>query len=79
MKKLLFIAVIALSLISCAYSPMDNSKPIVITEIERINKCFCDYYGNGNYSMSMAMRYQFCFRDTVGKFQIGDTINFVKK
>ena len=82
MKKLLIVLMISLTFVSCGYAPMDNTmeKPIVITSIENVGGNSCNYYGRGNYNMVVTLTSsEFKFRDTCGKFQIGDTINFVKK
>lgn len=78
MKKLL-IGLFSI-FIGCGYAPMDNSKNIVITAIAVDDETYCRYYGNGARQMvSTPVSPNFMFRDTCGKFQIGDTINFVKQ
>lgn len=58
---------------------MDNSALIRITAIERDEGIYCFYYGDGDdYIVESWVSDDFVFRDTCGKFQIGDTINFVK-
>jgi len=77
MKKLLFILLIITT--SCGYAPIDNSKMVVVTSIEQYDEMYCDYYGIGNTDMVITLpKVNFKFRDTCGKFQIGDTIRFVK-
>jgi len=77
MKKLLFILLIITT--SCGYAPIDNSKMVVVNSIEYYDGIYCDYYGTGNLDMvSTPTDVNFKFRDTCGKFQIGDTIRFVK-
>ena len=71
MKKLTLI--IAVLFMGCNdYSPMDNKYPIIIKSISKSSDNLCSYYGKENTA------FDFVFRDTCGKFQIGDTINFVK-
>lgn len=79
MKKLLLILMISCT-ISCGYAPMDNTdNGIVIKEIEK-NGTYCNYYGVGNWNLTGTITDKyFKFRDTCGKFQIGDTVNLVKK
>lgn len=80
MKKLIFILLTMLFITSCGYAPMDNSEPIIITKIEKCNEIYSYYYGYGNYKLSKTLtESDFKFRDTIGKFQIGDTVNFYKK
>ena len=80
MKKLLLLLLISISLFSCGYAPMDNSNPIIITKISQYDEVFSNYYGRGNSNMVFTdVSDNFCFRDTTGKFQVGDTINFIKK
>jgi hypothetical protein len=79
MKKLFLIALISI-LFSCGYAPIDNSRYIIITEISRFDEKYSNYYGVGNSDMVFTPSgIYFKFRDTTGKFQIGDTINFVKQ
>lgn len=80
MKKLLLLLLISTNLFSCGYAPMDNSNAIIITSIVKYDEVFSTYYGRGNYTLvETVTSFDFCFKDTTGKFQIGDTINFVKK
>lgn len=80
MKKLLLFLLISISLFSCGYAPMDNENPIIITDISQYDNTFAKYYGKGNITLvNSFVSYNFCFKDTIGKFQIGDTINFIKK
>lgn len=82
MKKLILI--IAL-LSSCGYSPISQRIGIVITRIENYKEgdhmgCWCNYYGEGDVaSVKTATSWDFKFTDSCGRFQIGDTIIFVKK
>ena len=58
---------------------MDNSNAIIIDKISQYDEVFSTYYGRGNISMVFTLvSPSFCFRDTTSKFQIGDTINFIK-
>ena len=62
-------------LTGCGYAPMKRS--FIITKIEESYYGLCKYHGTGatnnlGYTQSM-------FYDTCGKFQIGDTINFIKQ
>lgn len=71
-------------LVSCGYAPIDNTTPIIITDIETAvngeNGKNCNYYGYGNTYMTFTLvGSNFKFRDTCGKFQIGDTLNIVKQ
>lgn len=79
MKKLILI--LSMFLVSCGYAPMDNTTAIVIIDIETaINNVDCNYYGKGNPAMIISnTANEFKFRDTCGKFQIGDTLNIVKQ
>lgn len=78
MKKVLFFFLL-FGFSSCGYAPMDNSSLIIITKIKQYDKTFCNYYGKGNNNMSFTpTSWDFCFRDSIGKFQISDTINFCK-
>lgn len=77
MKKLLFMLLLVTT--ACGYAPIDNSKPVIVTEIESYDEVYCNYYGIGNSSMTETVTvYQFKFRDSCGKYQVGDTIKFVK-
>lgn len=79
MKKLLLILLTTI-LFSCGYAPMDNSNYIIITCIEKYDEIYSKYYGMGNSGMIITLtENKFVFKDTTGKFQINDTINFVKK
>lgn len=63
----------------CAYASIDNSKSVIITKIKNSNDKFCYYYGDENSNLVFTYtEYEFMFKDTIDKFQIGDTINFVK-
>ncbi len=74
--KLLFITII---FTSCGYAPIDNSKPVIITEIEQYESGYCYYYGYGNGGMTLTpASYNFIFKDSCGKYQIGDTVKFSK-
>lgn len=77
MKKV----VLLLLLSSCGYAPMDNySNQVIITKIDKSSSNACSYYGIGNTNLvSTPTSFHFKFRDTCGKFQIGDTLNIVKK
>lgn len=78
MKKLIALLLFT----SCGYAPMDNTfdKGITITKMEQVDKVSCLYYGRGNnFLVTSITSVDFMFCDTCGKFQIGDTINFVKK
>lgn len=79
MKKLILFLFISILLSSCGYAPMTNENPIIITKIIQVDDTFCKYYGEGSLSLTATITsYNFCFKDTTGKFQIGDTINFIK-
>lgn len=73
MKKLILI--LSMFLVSC--TPIFNYTPIVITNIEKSDKLYCNYYGYGQNIWTN--NYDFELRDTCGKFQIGDTLNIVKQ
>lgn len=65
MKKL----ILCLLLSSCGYGAINNASPIIIIAIESsVTPPYCLYSGK-----------DFCFKDTCGKFQIGDTVNLIKK
>lgn len=77
MKKLTLFLLIALLLISCGYAPIDNTTPVIVTCIEKDINTSCDYYGEGNRFLNFAVTScKFKFRDSCGKYQIGDTIKF---
>lgn len=79
MKKIKML-LLSLLLVGCGYAPMDSAYPIVIEEVEQGLNCYCNYYGRGNTSLALTITsWDYKFRDTCGKFQIGDTVNFVKK
>jgi len=69
------IILIAMLLTGCGYAPMKNS--FVIIKIEESYNGLCAYHGIGAYNVIGNTHSK--FYDTCGKFQIGDTINFVKK
>ena len=74
--KLLFITII---FTSCGYAPIDNSKPVIITEIKQYESGYCYYYGHGNWVMVFTITSRdFIFKDSCGKYQIGDTVKFSK-
>jgi len=74
--KLLFITII---FSSCGYAPIDNSKPVIITEIEQRTDNYCNYYGHGNKNIVLTLTdNRFIFTDSCGKYQIGDTVKFKK-
>lgn len=76
MKKIL---ILALLFTSCGYAPMDRTKGIIITEIKTADINTCYYYGYGNMGIVFSpCDVRFVFRDTCGKFQIGDTLKIVK-
>lgn len=78
MKKII-LSIFTVISFGCGYAPMDNSQLITITRIEKNDKIYCYYYGDGaSHIVSTLTESYFMFRDTCGKFQIGDTINFVK-
>ena len=80
MKKIILVFLITTILTSCGYAPMDLSKPTTITEIEKYDESLCNYYGQGNVNMLFTLTSnQFKFRDSVGKFQVGDTITISKR
>jgi hypothetical protein len=61
----------------CGYASMDNSKPIIIRDIETSDKNgFCWYYGDGAASTSLSSFFQ--FRDSCGKYNVGDTVKLTK-
>lgn len=80
MKKALIALLVITTLFSCGYSPMDNSKCIIVTEINQHDEVYSKYYGKGNWFIhwNYFTSYEYMFVDTTGKFQIGDTINFTK-
>jgi len=63
------------TMIGCGYAPMRTS--FIITKIEESHDNMCAYHGIGGAN-GFGSR-QSKFYDTCGKFQIGDTINFIKK
>jgi len=73
---------IIVGLSACSYSPIDNSKYMTITEIEvSADPVYSNYYGRGNWNMTrmdFLSSSNFKFRDSTGKFQINDTIDFCK-
>lgn len=79
MKKLILILLVYI-LGGCGYAPMDSyDKTVIITEIEQRNGSCC-YYGEGNsWRVNTITSWDFKFIDSCGKFQIGDTILFIKK
>lgn len=83
MKKFLTILLCSVLLSSCGYAPIDNvnsNYTPVITDIEKVDDITCNYYGQGNSNTTVTItEWRFKFRDTIGKFQIGDTINIIKK
>lgn len=82
MKKILFLFICIIGLVSCGYTPMNFNKTLVITEIEQVSIEYCDYYGDGGgvYQMTNSVTStKFKFRDKTGKYQIGDTIITCKK
>jgi hypothetical protein len=67
---------------------MNNFEYIIVTDIgnslynSKKDKNVCYYIGMGSTVSGVSEIFSdnsFCFYDTCGKFQIGDTINFVKK
>jgi hypothetical protein len=73
MKKLIFI--LSMFLVGCNSCTVQNNKPIIVTNIEKSDITYCNYYGYASNIWSN--KYEFKFRDTCGKFQIGDTLNIV--
>lgn len=57
---------------------MDLSQITTVTEIRKSDDGFCYYYGNGNANLSMSLEHNYKFKDSIGKFQIGDTITINK-
>jgi len=79
MKKLILI--LSIFLVSCGYAPINNIEKIIITDVETANNGVdCNYYGWGDRWMVITVTNdKFKFRDTCGKFQIGDTLNIIKQ
>ena len=77
MKK--YIIMLVFILAGCGYAVVDGfNKYVIITEIRR-NADYCYYYGKGNPGAVFTLTEDdFKFIDTCGKFQIGDTVRFVK-
>ena len=63
-------------------SPIDNTKPVIVTHIERYhNSEYCLYYGKGCLDIDIVATptsSDFVLIDTCGKWQIGDTIRLSK-
>ena len=85
MKKLILLLLIT-TMVSCGYDTMNNSNEfLIITEIGtsiKRNQNECYYLGKGVSTAAISDIFsenRFCFYDTCGKFQIGDTINLVKR
>lgn len=69
-----------ITLSSCGYAPMDQTNPLIIDKVEYNDKGTCDYYGTSNYYMTITLTStKFKFRDSCGKFSIGDTVKFTKQ
>jgi len=73
---------IMIGLSACSYSPIDNSRYQTISKIEVAgDPAYSNYYGTGNWGMThmdLLSSNDFKFRDSTGKFQVGDTIDFCK-
>lgn len=76
MKKLLALLLL-LVVCSCGYSPASTREPIIITEIWASGDGFCFYYSEPDDTVLFG-NFKSCFIDTCGKFNVGDTIKFVK-
>ena len=85
-----YILIIMLFLTSCGYESMSNYKEhAIITKVgvsfysENPPNNMCYYIGTSGSIISgmgeTLSKNEFCFYDTCGKFQIGDTIKFIKK
>ncbi len=73
MKKI--IIVLAL-FASCGYGRVDNTRPIIIKELESVDKNWTCYYGLENqYSFNFK---EFCIIDSANKYSVGDTIKLTK-
>jgi hypothetical protein len=73
MKKI--IIVLAL-FASCGYGRVDNTRPIIIKELESVDKNWTCYYGLENkYSLRFK---EFCIIDSANKYSVGDTIKLTK-
>lgn len=83
MKQILTILLCSILFNSCGYAIIDNVTSCytpVITDIIKVDDISCNYYGRGNTNLTATFTsYKFKFKDTIGKFQIGDTINIIKK
>ena len=90
MVNKILISLMLLIFTGCGYESMNNyNTHIIITDVgksfysEKNNDNMCYYIGNsGSTIAGLGELYSsdnFCFYDTCGKFQIGDTINFIKK
>ena len=77
MKKLMFIFTVLLTSCDIGVPRYNNTKPYVVMEIQNYNGkdnlCYYAGYNNGHPNGNT-----FKFYDTVGKFNIGDTIYFSK-
>ena len=75
-----YILILTLVLTSCGYAPISNTEPVIITDIEiSSDREACNYYGKGCQGMVFTITSpKFVFRDTCGKFQIGDTVKLTK-
>jgi len=81
MKKLLIILLIASGLYSCGFTPLDMRKPMIVDEIKQIDENFAYYYGTstigeGYYTPTATV---FRITDSIGKYQLGDTIKIIRK
>jgi hypothetical protein len=76
MKKLLALLLLFV-VCSCGYAPATTEEPITITEILGRGDGYCKYYSRPKYSDILGS-FNACFIDTCGKFNVGDSIKFVK-
>lgn len=80
MQKYLIVLFISFILFqSCGYSCLDTSQPAIVDKIESRGDGTCFYYGPAKHSPSIFIAsLQFVIIDSIGKFNVGDTIKLNK-
>lgn len=84
MKKVIMVAITLLAIDSCGYQSINNQNSLIITETAySLNKTgYCYYIGRGTDPSTFVELFastQFCFYDSCGKFNVGDTVKIIKK
>ncbi len=76
MKKLMLLFIILGIMGSCSKTPVSNKAGIIVTHIAYHDETYADYYGRCIPYNDMS--FSWCIVDTLGKFNVGDTLNIVK-